>query len=317
MANALTSASWSPDSLHHPNRYWAGRHHLQKLIDITQELNRIHGQSPFNATAIDAAVIATTTGYETTTLTKGTRWAYLKVLRDIGLVNARLKKTYELTTWAVELADTGCSFRELVVRALVRSYEEKNPVHSLLGFFSPRWPSSPEDFVETGLITTLERHSEQSLWIHNSIGETQISGLGRNQFNQIWYGLLPFLEEIKLIWTVNAPATGLPMRQMAPVWDWHKSRTSKDIVLSKLKGFVRREYPQGKMVSLPDLVYAFWRDTRVSAAIALGSLEAWSNEVTKEIRLVRAPASLAERESEMYITNEKGTFGAFMRRGTK
>lgn len=313
MAETVEAPSWSPDALLHPNRYWAGRHHPQILANIAHQLARSFGTQGFTAGTVEIAVLEVLGRLETVSLTKGTRWAYVKVLRDIGLVVARGHRTYYLTSWALELGSE-VGYRELLVRALIRPFEEKNPAHGLLGFFTLDWPASPGEFVKSGRITAFERHSENSLWITN-IKQTHVPGLGRNQFNQIWNGLLPFLQEIKLVWRFDSLGGGLAVRNLAPVWDWSEDYVSESIVLPQLKQFIRAAYGTGRMVTLPELSIDFWNVAKVSASTTLKCLESWSNEVPKEVRLVKAPGSIADQETEMNIVTEQGTFGAFVRRG--
>jgi len=313
MAQTVGNASWSPDALEHPNRYWAGRHHLDVMVGIVQALAKSSGHSSFKASAIDQPVLSCLNRDETANLSKGTRWAYLKVLRDVGLVVISSHNSYYLTNSAHELARREAGYREVVVRALIRPYEADNPVHAVLGFFLDGWPSSPEDFVTNGRVTSFERHSENSLWVRY-MSQTRVSGFGKNQFNQVWNGINLFLHEVKLVWRIDSLEGGMSVRNLAPVWDWSEPHISKDPILGRLKQFVNQSYPAGKMVSLPDLARDFWAVARVSASVTVACLDSWSREPRKELRLVRAPASVADSDKTQYIINEQGIFGAFVRR---
>ena len=306
----------SYDILSHPNRYWAGRHHPETIAEIVCRLVRMVGKVAFKSQMIDSAVRGALGEPEDLELGKGTRWAYLKVLRDIGLVKMSPNQNYYLTKWAFQVEAGHEDYQEHFVRALFRSFEPNNPVHALLHLFTSSWAKSPEQFVGLAERTTFEKHSENSFWI-NGPRPVHITGMGKNQFNLIWNGLLPFLEGIHIITRFDGLPQAMVVREYAPIWDWNHAKVSLNVVEPLLREFVRNSFPFGKMVTIPELCRSFWQEQKVGPLQTVNSLRSWSASDSAEIQLIRAPGAVAEHNLHMQLVTDRGAFGAFVRRRLK
>lgn len=315
MAKKLGSL-WSPSPLLRPTRYWAGRQKIADLVGIINGIASDAGHSGFVATNIDHIVADVVNSGISNKISKGVRWGWLKVLRDIGLVISYGRNEYRLSKSGLQIAAKEGDTNEILVRSIFRSYEDNNPLHSLIGSFLPEWTGSPEEFVESGQITAFERYSENSIWIRND-RQIHVSGKGRNEFNQIWNGLIPFMLGLDLVWEMDDPGRGLSIRKLAPIWDWNARYSAIETVLPSLKTFVEDAYAVGKVVTLPELALSFWEVAKVSSSITLRCLETWSYEIPLLIRLLRAPSAISEqKKNAMSIINDRGNFGAFVRRGS-
>lgn len=314
LAETLTSGG-SP-SLRGPipsTRYWAGRHHPDLIVKIAQALVLAAGDKPFSATQLDPILQDLGLATPSSAVSKGKRWAYLRVQRDVGLVVQRARDKYHLTPHAFCLQAKARTPNQCLSTALIREFELANPVHALLSFFVDIWPHTTHDFVNRGNMVRFRRVSDTAIWV---VGpkELTIQGVGRNEFNQVWNGILPFLEQIKLLGRFDPEAAQSSERVNAPVWDWNLESASLGTLLPDLQQHIRETYPVGSMIGLPDLVRSFWKVRKVSPKLTLELLYVWAQQPGSEIYLVRAPLAVAEEMPHSYLITATATFGAFVRR---
>ena len=314
MAEGVTLGETSPRALISPTRYWAGRHHTSVIIGVALALVSAVGDRPFTASQIDSILRELRLVKDPTSpISKGKRWAYLKVQRDVGLVACEGRDTYRLTDFARCLARNDIRESECLSRALIRAFEEDNPVHSILSLFIETWPSTIEEFITHGQMVRFRSESDTSMLV---TGPTQnvIHGRGKNEFNQVWNGILPFLEQIRLLGRFDPQEDILTERVYAPVWDWSLEPSSSKSGLDDLRSHVRETYPVDKMIGLPDLVRDFWKARKVSPKVTRELLHEWARQPESAIYLVRAPLAAAEHMAHSYLITATATFGAFVRR---
>ena len=269
---------------------------------------------PFAASQLDSILRELGLLDPTSPISKGKRWAYLKVQRDVGLVECEGRYTYRLTDFARCLATDQARESECLSRALIRAFEEDNPVHAVLSLFAEMWPSTIEEFVANGQMVRFQRESDTSISVTGP-KQTVIHGIGKNEFNQVWNGILPFLEQIKLLGRFDPREENLTERVYAPVWDWSLDPSSFKSTLDDLQSHVRETYPVDKMIGLPDLVRDFWKARKVSPKVTGELLHEWAHQPGSAIYLVRAPLAAAEQMAHSYLITATATYGAFVRRG--
>jgi hypothetical protein len=296
-----------------PTRYWAGRHHVSIVTAVALALVSAIGDRPFTASQIDSVLRERLVKDLASPISKGKRWAYLKVQRDVGLVACENRNTYRLTDFARCLAKNHERESECLSRALIRPFEEDNPVHSVLSLFIETWPSTIEEFITNGQMVRFRSESDTSMSVTGP-KQALIHGIGKNEFNQVWNGVLPFLEQITLLGRFDPQEDISTERVYAPVWDWSLEPSSFKSILNDLQSHVKETYPVGKMIGLPDLVRDFWKARKVSPKITLEILYEWAGQSGSEIYLVRAPLAVAEQMKYSYIVKATATYGAFVRR---
>lgn len=314
MAERVILGETAPRPLISPTRYWAGRHHVSIITGVALALVSAVGDRPFTASQLDSILRELRLVKDPfSSISKGKRWAYLKVQRDVGLVACEGRHTYRLTEFAHCLARNHVRESECLSRALIRAFEEDNPVHSVLSLFIEIWPSTIEEFINHGQMVRFRSESDTSMSITGP-KQTVIRGMGKNEFNQVWNGILPFLEQIKLLGKFDPQEDILTERVYAPVWDWSLEPSSFQIILDDLKSRIEESYPVGKMIGLPDLVRDFWKIRKVSPKVTLELLREWASQPGSAIYLVRAPLAAAEQMAQSYLVTATATYGAFVRR---
>ena len=314
MAEGVTLGETSPRALISSTRYWAGRHHVGIITRVALALVSLVDDRPFTASQLDSILRELGPVGPTSPISKGKRWAYLKVQRDVGLVECEGRYTYRLTDFARCLATDQARESECLSRALIRALEEDNPVHAVLSLFAEMWPSTIEEFVANGQMVRFQRESDTSISVTGP-KQTVIHGIGKNEFNQVWNGILPFLEQIKLLGRFDPREENLTERVYAPVWDWSLDPSSFKSTLDDLQSHVRETYPVDKMIGLPDLVRDFWKARKVSPKVTGELLHEWAHQPGSAIYLVRAPLAAAEQMAHSYLITATATYGAFVRRG--
>lgn len=301
-----------PAILFGPNRYWAGRHQPQsKILPIAMFLAEKFPGTPFPAEAIDEAVRIVSPSQEGA-ISKGTRWAYLKVQRDVGLIAQETRNNYTVTSWGSSLLREPERWQEWLVRGIFQGFDTENPLHVLLNLFIERWTDDPLEFVEQGQLVEFRRTSAASLWIMGP-KESNIQGFGKNEFNQVWNGLLPFLERLCLLGQFDLPASGFATRGYSPIRDWFGPITPDQLVF-EVETFIDRFFPQGKMISLSEFVSGCWKELKVSPNLALEALYLATQKFPGKLHLVRAPLAVAEEMKFSNIVKPGATYGAFVRR---
>jgi hypothetical protein len=175
------------------------------------------------------------------------------------------------------------------------------------------WPSTIEEFITHGQMVRFRSESDTSMSVTGP-KQTVIHGGGKNEFNQVWNGILPFLEQIKLLGRFDPQEDILTERVYAPVWDWSLEPSSFSSILDDIQSHVRENYPVGKMIGLPDLVRDFWKARKVSPKVTLELLYEWAGQSGSETYLVRAPLAVAEQMKHSYLVKATATYGAFVRR---
>ena len=313
MAKGVTLGETTPRALISSNRYWAGRHHVRVIAGVALALVSTVGDRSFTASQLDSILREFGPVDPTSPISKGKRWAYLKVQRDVGLVVYKDRDTYRLTDFAQCLAKDEARESECLSRALIRVFEEDNPVHAVLSLFVETWPSTIEEFVANGQTVWFQRESDTSILITGP-KQAVIHGIGKNEFNQVWNGILLFLEQIKLLGRFDPPVERLTERVYAPVWDWSLEPSSFKGILDDLQSYIGKSYPVGKMIGLLDLVFDFWKARKVSPKVTLELLLEWARQPVSTIYLVRAPLAAAERMAHSYLATSTATYGAFVRR---
>jgi len=294
-------------------RYWAGRHHMRVILGVASSLATRFKDHPFSAKELDAILKDLKIADETTDISKGKRWAYLQVQRDIGFVKILKKDKYIVTGFGLCLIESNKREEQCLAPALIRPFEEKNPIHIVLNLFVEQWPDSIDTFISKSQIVGFRRESEKSIFV---IGPKLIviNGLGKNEVNQIWNGILPFLEAARVLARFD-PREGTHAEKVyGPVWDWKLNQESDKSLLVDLKDHVRNNYPIGKMIELQDLVYDFWKIMKISPQLTKDLMYLWSSERDSEIYLIRAPLAVAEEMENSYIIRATATYGAFTRR---
>ena len=313
MAEGVTLGKTSPRALISSTRYWAGRHHVGVITKVAMALVSTVDDRPFAASQLDSILKELGLAAPTSPISKGKRWAYLKVQRDVGLVTCEGRDTYRLTDFAQCLATDQARESEYLSRALIRAFEEDNPVHGVLSLFAEMWPSTIEEFVANGQMVRFQRDSDTSISVAGP-KQAVIHGMGKNEFNQVWNGILPFLEQIRLLGRFDPQEDILTKRVYAPVWDWSLEPSSFSSILDDVQSHVREAYPVDKMIGLPDLVRDFWKARKVSPKVTLELLHEWARQPESAIYLVRAPLAAAEHMAHSYLITATATFGAFVRR---
>jgi len=313
MAEGVTLGETTPRALISSTRYWAGRHHVRVIAGVALALVSTVGDRSFTASQLDSIIREFGPVAPTSPISKGKRWAYLKVQRDVGLVECEGRNKYRLTDFAQCLAKDQARESECLSRALIRAFEEDNPVHAVLSLFAEIWPSTIEEFVANGQMVRFQRDSDTSISVAGP-KQTVIHGMGKNEFNQVWNGILPFLEQIRLLGRFDPQEDILTERVYAPVWDWSLEPNSFKGILDDLQSYLGESYPVGKMIGLPDLVRDFWKARKVSPKVTLELLLEWARQPVSTIYLVRAPLAAAERMAHSYLITSTATYGAFVRR---
>lgn len=313
MAEGVTLGRTSPHPLISSTRYWAGRHHVGLITKIAFALVSAVDDRPFAASQLDLILRELGSIDPTSLISKGKRWAYLRVQRDVGLVACEGRGMYRLTDFAQCLAMDQARESECLSRALIRAFEEDNPVHAVLSLFVEMWPSTIEEFVADGQMVRFQRESDTSISVAGP-KQTVIHGMGKNEFNQVWNGILPFLEQIKLLGRFDPQEDILTERAYAPIWDWSLEPSSFKDILDNLQSYIGENYPVGKMIGLPELVCDFWKARKVSPKVTLELLLEWARQPASAIYLIRAPLAAAEQMSHSYLITAAATYGAFVRR---
>jgi hypothetical protein len=293
------------------NRYWAGRHHAHTVVTITIGLAQRFGDLPFSATAIDELLDELVApGKASSSISKGKRWAYLQVQRDIGLIVQSARGRYRLTSFGLQLAEDQGRWREILARAIFRTIEPGNPLHSLLNIFIEPWSAEINTFVLEGVKSQFKRTSETAFEV-DGLAHIEIQGFGKNELNLVFNGLLPFVEEIGLLAQFDANQEG-NARVYAPVRDW--TGITPEELIEPVRHFVEANYPPGRMISLSQLVDEYWVVARYSPALTMEALYLVGRTTAGAIHLVRAPFAVAEALEHSHIVKPGATFGAFVRR---